>query len=123
MDAFIIEGTKMTPEIKLDGNNNLFSIKGSSRPENPKQFYTPVFDWLTEYFGKENVKIKFEIQMEYFNTSTSKILLDLLELFEQHNENHEIHVVWYYHEDDEEMKEAGEELLDLVEISHELKML
>jgi hypothetical protein len=121
MDTLYIEGTRMTPEIKLDAVNKVFSIKGNSRPENPKVFYAPVFEWITEYIESSDSKTVFEIQMDYFNTSTSKILLDLFELFESLSESHEIHVVWCYKTDDEEMLDAGEELLDLVEISYELK--
>ena len=121
MDRYYVEATKMTPEINLDAEKKIFSIRGNSRPENPKQFYQTVFDWLTEYFENSNDKTVFEIQMDYFNTSTSKILLDLFELFEKFAESKDIHVIWYYQKNDEEMEEAGAELLDLVEISYELK--
>ena len=121
MDRYYVEATKMTPEINLDAEKKIFSIRGNSRPENPKQFYQTVFDWLTEYFENSNDKTVFEIQMDYFNTSTSKILLDLFEFFEKFAESKDIHVIWYYQKNDEEMEEAGAELLDLVEISYELK--
>ena len=45
----------------------------------------------------------------------------LFELFEKFAESKDIHVIWYYQKNDEEMEEAGAELLDLVEISYELK--
>jgi hypothetical protein len=85
------------------------------------QFYKPMFDWLNNHFESTTGKTTFEVKMDYFNTSTSKILLDLFELFEKHADSKDIHVIWYYQSDDEEMQEAGEELLDLVELSHEIK--
>lgn len=121
MDRYYVEATKMTPEINLDAEKKIFSIRGNSRPENPKQFYNVVLEWMTEYIENSNDKTVFEIQMDYFNTSTSKILLDLFELFEKFAESKDIHVIWYYQKNDEEMEEAGAELLDLVEISYELK--
>jgi hypothetical protein len=111
----------MTPQIILDVQNQTFSMTGNSRPENPMQFYKPMFDWLNAYIPTTSDKLVFEVKMDYFNTSTSKILLDLFELFEKLATSKDIHVIWYYQSDDEEMQEAGEELLDLVELSYEIK--
>ena len=121
MEKYYLEATKMTPEVVLDPQNKVFSISGSSRPENPMQFYKPIFDWITEYIENSNDRFTFEVKMSYFNTSTSKILLDLFELFERLAEEKDIHVIWYHESDDDEMQEAGEELLDLVELSYEIK--
>jgi hypothetical protein len=121
MDRYFVEATKMTPQIELDPINKVFSMSGNSRPENPMQFYKPIFEWLTAYIESSDDKMVFKVKMDYFNTSTSKVLLDLFELFEKFAPNKDIHVVWYYQSDDEEMQEAGEELLDLVEISYEVK--
>jgi hypothetical protein len=113
--------TDMTPAIVLDKSEAIFSIKGSSRPENPNEYYQPVFEWFKDYFNQPNGKTILELQFDYFNTSTSKILLDLFELFENQSTNGiDVHVKWYYDNDDEEMMEAGEELLNLVEISYEV---
>lgn len=123
MEHLYVEGTKMTPNVILDSDKKVYSITGNSRPENPLQFYKPIFEWLTNYLEKTEEKMVFEVQLDYFNTSTSKVLLDLFELFEKFAETKDIHVVWYYQSDDEEMQEAGEELLDLVELSHEIKQM
>ena len=121
MERYFVEATKMTPQIELDPDKKVYSLTGNSRPENPMQFYKQMFDWLNSYFESATEKMTFEVRMDYFNTSTSKILLDLFELFEKHADSKDIHVIWYYQSDDEEMQEAGEELLDLVELSHEIK--
>jgi len=121
MERYFVEATKMTPEIILDAQNQIFSMTGNSRPENPMQFFKPIFEWLTAYIESSDDKFVFEVKMDYFNTSTSKVLLDLFELFEKLATSKDIHVIWYYQSDDEEMQEAGEELLDLVELSYEIK--
>jgi len=121
MENLYVEGTKMTPNVILDSDKKVFSLTGNSRPENPLQFYKPIFDWLTTYLETTDEKMVFEVQLDYFNTSTSKVLLDLFELFEKFADTKNIHVIWLYQSDDEEMQEAGEELLDLVELSHEIK--
>ena len=121
MERYFVEATKMTPQIELDTDKKVYSLTGNSRPENPMQFYKTMFEWLNTFFEETSEKMTFEVKMDYFNTSTSKILLDLFELFEKFAESKDIHVIWYYQSDDEEMQEAGEELLDLVELSHEIK--
>jgi hypothetical protein len=121
MERYFVEATKMTPQIELDPDKKVYSLTGNSRPENPMQFYKTMFEWLNAFFEETSEKMIFEVKMDYFNTSTSKILLDLFELFEKFAESKDLHVIWYYQSDDEEMQEAGEELLDLVEISHEIK--
>lgn len=121
MEKCYLEGTKMTPEVILDVEANVYKISGNSRPENPMQFYKPIFEWFSNRLAKLSEKINIEIAMDYFNTSTSKVFLDLFELFEAHDNGEHIHVIWYYQNDDEEMQEAGEELLDLVNLSHEIK--
>lgn len=121
MERYFVEGTKMTPEILLDSQSSLYSIKGNSRPENPMVFYKPVFEWLGSHFDSTSSKTVFTLQMDYFNTSTSKVLLDLFEFFEEKSKDKDIHVVWQYQSGDEEMMEAAEELFNLVDISFELK--
>lgn len=120
MESLFIQGTKMTPTIELDIQQSIFSIKGTSRPENTKAFYQPVFDWFETYFKNQAATVEFEICLNYFNTSTSKILLDLLEYFEEKAAD-QVKIIWIYENGDEEMKEAGEELLDLVDLTFELK--
>ncbi len=82
MERLHIEGTKMTPEVILDSAQNIYSITGNSRPENPMQFYKPIFEWFNERLNQLETRIIVEVKMDYFNTSTSKIFLDLFELFE-----------------------------------------
>ena len=121
MEKLVNTRTNMTPDIVLDKAEAIFSFKGSSRPENPNEYYQPIFEWFKAYFSEPNEKTIVELQFDYFNTSTSKILLDLFELFESYSSNGiDIHVKWYYENDDEEMMEAGEELLNLVELSYEV---
>ncbi|MBQ5513471.1 MAG: SiaC family regulatory phosphoprotein, partial [Bacteroidales bacterium] len=56
----------------------------------------------------------------YFNTASSKLLLDILMKLEQLSEDgNDVLVRWYYPEDDEDMQEAGEEYSDIVDVPFE----
>ena len=122
MEVLEIEGTFMTPHVVLNPIKNEFILRGNSRPENPLAFFKPIFSWLENYLNASENKLIFTISLDYFNTATSKILLDLFELFENFDAS-KVHVIWHYQSEDEDMKEAGEELFDLVAISGELKAI
>lgn len=61
------------------------------------------------------------IHLKYFTTSSNNVLLENLEILEDNKDKVEVGVVWIYEEDDDELLDAGEELLDLVEIEYELR--
>lgn len=124
MEVLEIEGTFMTPHVVLNAATQEFSLRGNSRPENPVAFFKPIFEWFEKHMPSIQEKIYFSIALDYFNTSTSKVLLDLFEYFESANtDGADIHVIWHYQFDDDDMKEAGEELFELVPVSGELKAI
>ena len=116
MEILNLEGTEDTPKIILDKSNGIFEISGRSLPEDSAEFYQPVLDWLAEYAGSSNPKTDFVFKLEYFNTASSKLILDVLSKLENIDS---ITVHWYYHEDDEDMEEAGQEFAELVEVPFE----
>jgi hypothetical protein len=120
MEVIKILGTDDTPAIILDSNNELFEIAGRSLPEDVTSFYDPVLNWLSQYADKPNAKTIFNFKLTYFNTASSKILLDILMKLEDiHSAGNEVLVKWYSPEDDEDMQEAGEEYADIVEVPFE----
>ena len=110
MENLTIKETTYTPEIHFDIEGTL-SMKGKSYPENAFEFYEPVMDWIEKYF-ESNAKDKtvFSIEITYFNSSTSKVLFDMLDLFEENSSEHSIEVNWIYDKEDESSKEAGEDI-------------
>lgn len=120
METIKINGTDDTPGIILDAASEVFEISGRSLPEDVTAFYDPVLNWLDEYAEKPNPKTEFVFKLTYFNTASSKVLLDILMKLEDiNNDGHEVIVKWYSPEDDEDMQEAGEEYADIVDIAFE----
>ena len=117
MEAFIIAGTDDTPSITLDKDNNKFIFSGKSLPEDVEEFYTPVLFWIEKYAEDTNEKTLVKFRMDYFNTASSKMILDILERFEIIASNgKEIEIEWHYWDMDEDMQEAGEGYEDLIDI-------
>jgi hypothetical protein len=120
MEVMKIKGTDDTPSVVLDKDNEIFEISGRSLPEDVTTFYEPILNWLDEYAESPNAKTVFTFKLVYFNTASSKLLLDILMKLEEMYENgHDILIKWYYPEDDEDMEEAGEEYSDIVDIPFE----
>ena len=112
MENLYLEATKYTPEIKLD-TNGVISISGKSYPENTFEFYLPVMNWIKEYFTSYAANItKFNIEITYLNSSSSKLFFDLFDLLEENSSDHDIEVNWIYDEENESALESGEDFQD-----------
>jgi hypothetical protein len=118
MEILNIEGAEDTPKIILDKTNGIFEISGRSLPEDCAEFYKPILEWIREYAKEPNPSTEFVFNLEYFNTASSKLILDILSAL---NEVEGTTILWHFQEDDDDMKEAGEEYKDLIEMPFELK--
>ena len=110
MKTLTIEGTLKTPNVMFDGSTGIMEIKGRSIPENTLEFYTVLVEWLGKYSQNPQPQTVMNIHFEYFNTSTSKVLLDVfkkLEIIQEINQG--VTVNWLYDEGDEDMMDAGED--------------
>jgi len=113
MEKYFKRGKENTPTIDFDPETGLFEISGKSIPEDSLGFYEPVMDWLKEYVANPREKTIFSFKLEYFNTSSSKLLLDIFYILEEIKEG--LVINWYCEESDEDMEEtAGDfnEVLD-----------
>ena len=121
MEELIIEGTEDSPQITLDLNANILEISGRSLPEDVNTFYEPILSWIEEYSKNPLPSTTFNFKLTYFNTASSKVILDILTEFEEMiEEGHKVLVRWYFPDEDEDMQEAGEEYADMVDVPFEM---
>ena len=113
METLKIDGTQYTPEIVLDAEAGIINMVGKSYPENTFEFYQPVMDWINEYFDT-SARPKTTINMEiiYFNSSSSKLFFDLFDVLDEAREQYEIEVNWVFDEENETAEEAGEDFIE-----------
>ncbi len=117
MQSLIIEGTSKTPAVRFNSKHGLMEIKGRSIPENSIEFYKPLVNWLEQYSKKPAPVTTVNIRFEYFNTSSSKSILDVFKKLELiHKTKNDVIVNWFYEEDDEDMLEAGEDYESIIRI-------
>ena len=82
MDPIKIEGTPKTPTVNFNAESGVLEIKGRSIPENAVEFYKPLVDWIGSYGDSAKPQTTVNIQLEYFNTSSSKCILDVFKKLE-----------------------------------------
>lgn len=121
MEPLSIEGTPKTPTVKFDPIQGLFEIIGRSHPENARIFYKPIIDWLEEYAKNPGGKTIVNIQLEHFNTSSAKCILDVLKQLETiYKAKHEVEINWYFEKDDEDILDSGTDYKSFIGVPFKL---
>jgi hypothetical protein len=121
MEVINITATEDTPKVILDHINKIFEISGRSLPEDVVVFYQPVMQWLEDLEKSPIENMELSIKLEYFNTASSKLILDiLLKLEDIFNNGTQLKVKWYFLSSDTDMKEAGEEYSEIVSLPFEI---
>lgn len=108
-----LQSTFETPAVSLDFEAGRLEFTGRSLPEDTTNFYRPILNWIDNYIQNPNLKTEIDIKLEYFNTATSKVLLNLLSKFKN---SRDVKVNWFHYEEDEDMLESGKEYEELVKI-------
>jgi len=120
METLLIEQTDDSPRVVLDPVDKLFEISGKSLPEDVLEFYQPVLDWLNAYRKEPDSETIFNIRLIYFNTASSKLIMDIFLIFEEMvEEGHNVLIKWHSHKTDEDMQEAGSEFEEMIAVPFE----
>ncbi len=117
MENILREGSAKTPAVIFDCASGKLELRGRSIPENSVEFYKPLNDWIDTYGANPCNETIVDIKLEYFNTSSSKCILDLFKKLEQINkQGSQVRVNWYFEQDDEDMEEAGEDYQAIIKL-------
>jgi hypothetical protein len=110
------EGTTSTPYILIDEEKGYMRLEGRCFHENAVMFFSEIDRWLSEYLTTDFGCFTFENATSYFNSSTTKVLYNMLmKLDEYATEKNKVIVNWITTEDNEVMVECGEDFRDEVE--------
>jgi len=118
MENFQIEGSHYIPEINFNASTGILEISGESYHEYTLEFFQPIFDWLKRYTEEWGKKITLNFRMTYFNTSSSRRFLEIMNILEDYhfNKGGEVVINWYYETNDLDMLESGEEYSEDVKV-------
>ncbi len=122
MEQLYIPASDETPEIEFNKEGGILKISGKSLPEDVIEFYSPIFSWLEQYVTNPNEETKMYVKVIYFNSASQRALNEIFTILSRINvKGKKVEVEWYYHEDDDEMKETGEEFADITNLSFQFK--
>lgn len=123
-EKLYIQPTDDLPGVMLDANNNIYKIYGRVIPEDGNRFFDPIIDWIAEYVKKPNPETEFYLRLDYYNSSTARMLIKIIvELEKIQKTKNKIKVIWECDDDDDVIKERGEELKSISFLPFELRTL
>ena len=109
-----IPQTVSTPLINFNPAERKLLISGESYPENSFEFYTPIIHWVKESLAAAN-GFTLDINVSYMNSSSTKCMLDLLDLLEDaHQRDVMVSVIWRYDRENPRSLDLAEEFKEEV---------
>jgi hypothetical protein len=98
------------PEVVMDGETGVCEIRGESYMEEAYKFYLPLLKWLKDFTLEEKKPVILNIKLTYFNTNSSRLLLDILDILKKYVDiGGLVTVNWYYEPDDPDVLEEVED--------------
>ena len=104
MEKLFVEATDYLPLVDFSPEGNL-KLEGNSIPEDATKIYDPLIKFIDELCTDSVV---FDINLYYFNTATSKKLMEMLRHLDANNKINHIQVNWHFEEGDEDSVETAE---------------
>jgi hypothetical protein len=120
MKRLEIQASNNTPHIIFDADSNVFTIEGKSFPEDSKEFYRPVIEWMDEYKATNPKGIRISFNLFYLSSSSIISVKQLLmKVVELNAAGSAATIVWNYDEDDDDIKKTGEDYQKLTKLNFE----
>jgi hypothetical protein len=111
--SFYIPATSRTPEVSLDEAKHCALIAGECYPEDAEKFFNSVNQALESYFSKGFDLLNLEIKLVYFNSSSARALMELMDDLEARSaQGVSVRVEWFYDQDDDITKEFVEDIVE-----------
>ncbi len=121
MESIQLYKTDRTPFVSLNPSGE-FKISGISIPEDSTMFYKPLLAWLAEYSKNPQPETIAHFALDYFNTSSSKDILEVFKALGALNESgkSKVQIKWQFEEDDDDLRECGEDYQQIIGMKFEM---
>jgi hypothetical protein len=99
-----VQDSPYYPSINFSAENGICEIAGESYMEETFKFYSPLLDWIKKYIKEVGKPLTFNFKLTYFNTNSSRLILDMLDIVKKYqDEGGRASVNWYYDPEDPDM--------------------
>lgn len=110
------------PSVNFDVDKGVCELAGESYMEETFKFYSPILDWLKKYKDEGKPSLEFNFKLTYFNTSSSRLILDILDILREFKEaGKQLTINWYYDKQDPDMEDEVEDFM--IESGLEIEMI
>jgi hypothetical protein len=117
--GLFIKSTSKTPEIEFTPGS--IKLSGRSIPEDAVGFYQPLLKWVGQYVANPAKTTKVEFKIDYVNSGSNRFIYKIIKEFDDCYKNgNDVAVYWLYEEDDETIKNLGQDLETLFEVPFNL---
>ena len=117
METLLIDGTEETPQVEFNTETSVYTISGRSLPEDATKFYDQLVDWVKAFCEKPKSEFALNINLDYFNSSSAKQLVELMILLEALDKKDcKVTIIWLYEEEDELMETRGKEIESIIDL-------
>lgn len=114
-NGLFIKGTSKTPEIEF--KPGVINISGRSIPEDAVTFFRPVVKWIENYVANPEKETKVNFRIEYINSGSNRFVFNILKLLnDAHKDGNAMVISWLYEEDDDTIKNLGQDFKALLEV-------
>ncbi|QQS52470.1 MAG: DUF1987 domain-containing protein [Bacteroidota bacterium] len=98
------------PEVFFNAETGVCEISGESYMEEAYKFYLPLINWIKEFIISEKKPLELHVKLIYFNTSSSRLILDMLDILKKfRDEGNKVKVKWFFDSDDPDVKDEVED--------------
>jgi hypothetical protein len=105
-----IQDSPYYPAVNFDASTGICEIRGESYMEEAYKFYTPLLSWLKEFTISESKPMTFNVKLTYFNTNSSRLLLDIFDILKKSEDSgNSVKLNWYYETDDPDIMDEVED--------------
>jgi len=104
MQPIVLEPTNYSPHVMFEPNGSL-SLKGRSLMLDAVSFYQPLIEWASLI---NSIAVNFAVELDYFNTSSSRKLLELMKVIDGNSIVQEFNVIWNFENNDADTLEKGQ---------------
>lgn len=113
MENIIINEVKDAPyypKVHFNAESGICEIGGESYMEETFKFYSPLLDWIKNYFQEAKKPLVLNFSLTYFNTNSSRLILDLFDIVKNNKEQgKQVIVNWFYDPADHDMIDEVED--------------
>lgn len=120
METLYLERTDLTPRVNLDPEDLQITIQGASVPKNADEFYKPIIQWLEGFLAQlpsTATPLCVDVKLLHYNSASWVYISQIFQIIGRiHEAGMRVLIDWYTNDDDDYLREVGQELSEVSDL-------